>query len=483
MALTIKVIHYKENSLEPPLTAIFDEKGGTLGRSTDNHLVLADDEKVVSSIHAVIEYQNGCYYYVDNSLNGTQLISRNQLVHHKKIQLHNQDRLRIGAYDLLIDITKKDSETLNTLYPYVKSVLPKQPLLQEDSPFSLFDQDNGKKHIDSKEPDVIENDNFFDSLDNFIDSLEKEEFTGYPKSVSSTNSEYNDATDECLTPPVSKEHSKGNLELPEDLTLEDFFSDEEQKPEAAADARGANNASSPGHDSFVKSDVNAKEKKPVNSIGSSCPEDSSDPVHSPRLERSFSVASTFDQWLHIFFKAAEMDNVDDFPESEISELMQSLGTILKESIDGLMKVLRGRTELKSQLRVVMTTFKESENNPLKFSPTAEMVLKTFLIDRNPAFLDAANAIREGFEDIKNHETAISAGIQVSLLHTLKRFDPDQFEKKFNERYIMNKNARCWKEYKQAYQQLIEEALDGFFGKEFVRAYEEQIKKFRPVKNG
>jgi type VI secretion system protein ImpI/type VI secretion system protein len=381
-----------------------------------------------------------------------------------------------------MDITKKDSDTLNTVDPHLKSVFPKQTLLQEDSSFSLFDRNNGKKHSDSKEADVIENDNFFDSLDNFIDSLE-EELTGYPKPVSSADSNYNAATGERLTPPVPKEPSKGNSEFPEDLTFKDFFSDEEQKPEVVTDDRSANNASSPSHNSFVKSDINAKEKSPVHSIQPSYPGNSSTPVHPPRLRRSFAVTSVFDQWLHIFFKAAGMDNVEEFPENEISELMQSLGTILKESIGGLMKVLRERTELKSQLRVVMTTFKESENNPLKFFPTSEMVLKTFLIDKNPVFLDAANAIHEGFEDIKNHEAAISAGIQVSLLNTLKRFDPDQFEKKFNERFIMNKNARCWKEYKQAYQQLIEEALDDFFGKEFVRAYEEQMKKFSSVRKG
>ena len=104
-----------------------------------------------------------------------------------------------------------------------------------------------------------------------------------------------------------------------------------------------------------------------------------------------------------------MENVDDLQENEISELLHTLGTILRESINGLMTILRGRSELKSQLRVVMTTFKATENNPLKFSPSAEMVLKTFLIDRNPGFLDAVEAIREGFEDIKNHELAVNAG--------------------------------------------------------------------------
>jgi type VI secretion system FHA domain protein len=603
MALTIKVIHYKEEPLDPPRTATFDQKGGTVGRSADNHIVLADDEKVVSGIHATIEYQNGCYYYVDNSLNGTHFTNRNQLVRHKKIQLHDQDKLRIGDYNLLINITKEDSEILNAIDPSLKSSLPKQSFPQKDSSLSFFDQDNGKKHIGSKKADVIENDKFFDSSDSFFDSSEKEAFTGYPKSISSKNNEYNVATNDGFIPPVPKEPSKGNSDFPEDLTLEDFFGNEAQSAKTTSDAGGdkasvsqssnksilrhldkpasnkknpkkgitssgvwnkkaedrslsssnkrilrhldksvsnkknpkkgitssgvsnkkaegtsssssnksilrhldksasnkknpkkenaspdgynrrANAASASIHHSSAQKGMTSEEKSNARSMRPSSSGRASIPTQPSSSRPSFRSTSTSDRWLQNFFKAAGMENVDNLQENDISELMHTLGMILRESINGLMTILRGRSELKSQLRVVMTTFKATENNPLKFSPSAETVLKTFLIDRNPGFLDAVEAIREGFEDIKNHELAVNAGVQVSLLHTLKRFDPDQFEKKLEERFVINKKARCWKEYRQAYRQLIEEALDDFFGKEFVRAYEEQMNKLRPVRKG
>ena len=402
MTLTIKVIYYKEKPLNTPLNATFNEKGGTVGRSEDNHLVLADDEKVVSSIHAAIEYQNGCYYFVDNSLNGTQIINRNQLVHHKKIRLYDQDKLRIGDYDLLINVTDEDYEILNAVDPPQKSPSPKQRFSQKDSSPSFFDKDNDEKYIDSK--------------------------------------------NESFIPPVSIENSKQNSDLPKNLTLEDFFGNEEQ---------------------------NSKEEENISA-----------PLRPPSPSKpSFRSTPVSDRWLDIFFKAAGIENTSNFPENEIPELMHTLGTILIEFIGGLMRILRGRTELKSQLRVAMTTFKATENNPLKFSPSVEMVIKTLLIDKNPGFLDAVEAVREGFEDIKNHELAINAGIQVSLLHILKRFDPHQFEKKFEERLVLNKKAKCWEEYRQTYQQLIEEALDNFFGEVFVRAYEEQMDKLRSVRKG
>ena len=521
MKLTIKAVNYKEELLDPPLTAVFDQKGGSVGRAEDNHLVLADNEKVVSSIHANIEYQNGCYYYVDNSLNGTLLINRNQLVRHKKIQLHDQDKLQIGDYDLLINITGEDADILNAIdLPPVKPASKQKPL-EEDSSIFFFDQDNDEERIHPKREKIIEDDKFFDSSDIFSDSFEKETFTEYPQPVSSQNNEHNVVADESFVSPILKKHSKEDSDFPDDLTLEDFFGNEEQNAKVFSDDQDdessipqssnksilkrlgqlansqtnpneenassslwknvANGKSYSGSHSSAKQSVIPEEKSDARAARLSHPERAPISKQPVRPRRSFGPMKSSDRWLRIFFKAAGMEVVDDLQEDEISELMQSLGTILRETINGLMTILRGRSELKSQLRVAMTTFKETENNPLKFSPTAEMVLKTFLIDRNPGFLDAVEAIREGFQDVKNHELAVNAGVQVSLLHTLKRFAPHQFEKKFEERLVVNKKARCWKEYKQTYQQLMEEALYDFFGKEFVRAYEEQMDKLHPVR--
>ena len=509
MKLTIKAVHYKEEPLDPPLTAVFDQKGGSVGRAKDNHLVLADNEKVVSSIHANIEYQNGCYYYVDNSLNGTLRLNRNQVVRHQKIQLHDQDRLQIGDYDLLISITGQEIDILNALDPSPVMPTSRKKPLQEDSSISLFEQDDDEKSIGSKKVDLIADDNVFDSS-------EREALTGHPKPNSSLNNEHNDRADQSLVSPVPRKNSIENSDLPEDLTLEDFFGKEENNKACSDDQGDKISTSQSSNRSILKkiersanSQTNPKEEKSSSVLWN---REANDPstlaphppskkskiikkksnarfVHAPNLTPSscsqcpFRSTTSSDRWLHKFFKAAGMEEVDDLQEYEISELMQTLGTILREAINGLMTILRGRSELKSQLRVAMTTFKETENNPLKFSPTVEMVLKTFLIDRNPGFLDAVEAIREGFQDVKNHELAINVGIQVSLLHTLKRFEPHQFEKKFEERLVMNKKAKCWQEYKQAYQQLMEAALNDFFGQEFVRAYEDQIDKLRPVRKG
>ena len=182
--------------------------------------------------------------------------------------------------------------------------------------------------------------------------------------------------------------------------------------------------------------------------------------------------------LEVFFKALGITDSTVLPKEHLVELMQTAGHVIRELVDGLMTILRGRTEQKSQFRVSVTTIKKVENNPLKFSPTSKEALKALLINKPSGFLTAVDAIHEGFEDIKNHQLAITAGIQASLIHILSRFDPIRFEKKYEEGIIIQKKTKCWNEYRQSYHQMVEEAIEGFFGEAFVQAYEAQSEKLR-----
>jgi type VI secretion system FHA domain protein len=152
--------------------------------------------------------------------------------------------------------------------------------------------------------------------------------------------------------------------------------------------------------------------------------------------------------------------------------------VFRELIDGLMTVLRARSELKSHFRVSMTVLQSGENNPLKFSPTVNEALKLLLTKNQPGFIDAVDAVREGYQDVMNHQLAITAGIQASLMSLVSRFDPQKFASKYEEGFVLQKKAKCWDAYRQAYRDIAREALENFFGEEFVRAYEEQMSKLR-----
>jgi type VI secretion system FHA domain protein len=182
-----------------------------------------------------------------------------------------------------------------------------------------------------------------------------------------------------------------------------------------------------------------------------------------------------------FFKAAGIEDSSFLTPEQYPELMRTMGTVFKELIDGLMTVLRARSELKSQFRVSMTVLQSVENNPLKFSPTVFEALKLLLATNQPGFVDAVDAVREGYQDVMNHQLAITAGVQASLMSLVSRFDPQKFARKYEEGIVLQKKAKCWDAYRQAYRDIAREALENFFGEEFARAYEEQIVKLRTIR--
>jgi type VI secretion system FHA domain protein len=143
-----------------------------------------------------------------------------------------------------------------------------------------------------------------------------------------------------------------------------------------------------------------------------------------------------------------------------------------------MTILKGRSELKAQIRVPVTILRPTENNLLKFSPGVDEALKLLLTKNHSGFVDAIKAVREGYQDVMYHQLAITAGVQVSLMNVLNRFDPQQFEKKYQEGIVIQKRAKCWDSYSQAYREIVKEALEDFFSEAFSQAYEERLLTLR-----
>jgi predicted component of type VI protein secretion system len=89
----------------------FQGLGGTIGRSPDNDWVLPDDSRFVSSRHAMIDYQGGAYYLVDTSRNGVYVNGADTPVGQGHPQrLFDGDQLRIGEFEIAVDISGGDEE-------------------------------------------------------------------------------------------------------------------------------------------------------------------------------------------------------------------------------------------------------------------------------------------------------------------------------------------------------------------------------------
>jgi type VI secretion system protein ImpI len=89
----------------------FPAVGGTIGRSPDSDWVLPDASRYVSSRHAMIDYQGGAYYLVDTSRNGVFVNGADTPVGQGHPQrLFDGDQLRIGKFEVAVDISGGDEE-------------------------------------------------------------------------------------------------------------------------------------------------------------------------------------------------------------------------------------------------------------------------------------------------------------------------------------------------------------------------------------
>ena len=126
-------------------------------------------------------------------------------------------------------------------------------------------------------------------------------------------------------------------------------------------------------------------------------------------------------------------------------------------------------------------------NPIKFSVTADEALTKLLLPQNKGYLPAEKAVTEVFDDIRAHQLSVIAGMQTALDSILRRFSPQEFEKKlqkispFSANIPVQKQAKLWALFEQHYEEIGRETQDNFyllFGKSFAESYEKQNKQLR-----
>ncbi|MDY0745978.1 type VI secretion system-associated FHA domain protein TagH [Paucibacter sp. R3-3] len=175
-------------------------------------------------------------------------------------------------------------------------------------------------------------------------------------------------------------------------------------------------------------------------------------------------------------------------DSLTPELMRLIGSLLHEAASGTVDLLVARAALKREVRAEATMIVAKENNPLKFSPTAESALQHLLAPPTRGFMAAAPAMRDAYDDLRAHQFGFIAGMRAALEGVLDRFDPEVLEGKLTQKSggLMSllpgsRKARMWEVFTEHYEQISSEAEDDFhslFGKAFLQAYEEHIDQLK-----
>jgi type VI secretion system FHA domain protein len=472
---------------------VLDGTGMTIGRGAENDWVLPDPDRFLSKKHCVIEYQDGRYYLTDTSSNGVFLNhSAQRLERDHAIELHDGDVLTLGAYELSVRL---EDEGLGD---------PGNPFGDLPEPYHPPAPAAGGRRRATNDP--------FGPMDDIVDSLE---------GPNSGLLDAGDPFDDPLAPGGGgrRDPLMDDPLAPDPLSSDPLASDPLSDPLSGSGGGGGRNLI-PEDDDLIgpgldpaepeeplgpTSDVDHSQQEqdffaPPKVSGGLIPDDWDDDLSPdsgpapaaqpaaraevrPGPSRAAAASADMDTLASAFLEGAGI------PDGELAadpEQMRKLGLLTRLLVEGLREILMTRSEIKNEFRIERTMVQAGNNNPLKFSPTVEAALKT-LLDPPPGFQPADTAIREGFDDIRAHQLAVMAGMQVALKALLRRFDPENLAKHLESRSTMEsllsggKKAQYWDAFTELFEEIAREAEDDFqslFGREFSRAYEEQIRKLR-----
>jgi type VI secretion system FHA domain protein len=171
---------------------------------------------------------------------------------------------------------------------------------------------------------------------------------------------------------------------------------------------------------------------------------------------------------------------------------ENLGVILRETVNGLVEVLRDRANFKSEFRLDMTRIQATENNPLKFSTTTDDVVRQLLTNERAGLMEPGDAFREAFDDLRIHQLAMMVALKACLNALMAQLDPAAIEEEIRDRgglkakMFSSLGGEGWDKFVELYSKLAEDADEGFrhlLGDEFGRAYEEQVNRLQRARFG
>jgi len=196
-------------------------------------------------------------------------------------------------------------------------------------------------------------------------------------------------------------------------------------------------------------------------------------------------AATPDELYAAFLEGLGIESIPG--RTEISpDFMRLVGQLLQGYVQGTQKLIAGRAVVKQEVRASVTLIAPERNNPLKFSPDAEVALMHLLGNQIPGFLGPVEAVQQAFADLRAHQIGIISGMQSALNYVLDCFNPSVIGDGSARGMLGNmlaiwRKAKLWDAYGSYFLKTRENAADhfqSFFGAAFREAYEKTISESR-----
>ena len=139
--------------------------------------------------------------------------------------------------------------------------------------------------------------------------------------------------------------------------------------------------------------------------------------------------------LAAFLEGAGLQSLE-ISDAEAEAFMRESGAIMRAAVEGLIGLLIARSELKKEMRAEDRTMVASrDNNPLKLMTDSGEAMR-FLFDARErvsgAFLPPVQAVRDACGDLRVHDIALMAGMRAAFQGALKRFAPQYIEREVDK---------------------------------------------------
>jgi type VI secretion system protein len=450
MALKLRVIsdHYK--ALGKRSSRLFGVTGGRIGRSQDNDWVLPDPDRYVSSHHAKVSFRAGQWILEDTSTNGVFINGSDApAALEGAYTLQDGDRLRLGDYEMIVSIDER-----NDFPPDASGQMPVPPKA---------------KAVAAKNSSVAED---------LGEELDITDLLSDPLIQQSANT-----FDWGVSPAADSAPTKSSKPAPAPIPVLTPIAPPPAPAPAAKPARAGGFASlldAPVTDQSKKNDDWQMQTRPYDRKTMQALTNAST-LSRIEPERPKRTGDSTDSGVDAFCRGAGIDP-SALPADTQAALLTLAGQMVREMILGMMEALKGRTDMKTRLRLNQTTIQPGENNPLKFSASVDEAVLKLLDPHGSRYLGPIEAIRESFADLRTHQGALVNAVQAATDELMSRIEPGELQERFDRGLkrgailgAANK-MKYWDLYVEFYQvlnQRNEQGLPGVFAEEFARTYAER----------
>ncbi|MEP5761884.1 MAG: type VI secretion system-associated FHA domain protein TagH [Litoreibacter sp.] len=428
-----------ENAATPQRETSRSYDGGQfmIGRSPDADWVIDDPNMYVSRKHCIISDESGTITVIDASSDGLFVDgSQHPLGSGNSVPLEDQMRLRMGEYVIRVEMQLADTPAEK---PKAKSPFNFDPQTTPfDEPQPRPEELPPKFKTKKRDPFGVEEDSAPPSRKNTFELDLKRPTNGPP-------------------------------EFRQPLGIGDFFKRSEQVEIEIEEL----NSSEPYPPIEINRDA-----------GNAGPAQDDTPTiqakrSGPELPQKVSMANSDNDMVEALIRGLGVSPqaLQDLSLDEV----EAIGARFRDMVDGLMFLLRTRSQERQKVRVAQTLIAKSGVNPLKFIPNTNAAITALIQGNGTSYLSGDKAVPDAFRDLADHQVRTWSALQTALRSMIDKFNPDEIEREMADTGLLEqlvaggRNAKMWQLYQERYRDIAASAEERFLGEvgsDFRDAYEE-----------